>query len=323
MYTATSKDHYFNKSNEQYKQDTIATIEQLKLVLSKQKLHYLLETKLQLRQPIFNENQFLLEACEISAASSIYTEYPQGYIYERQQNQNKDVDFSFISENIRFNVEVKCFNYKKHSTESPSLTLLGPQLDTCIYQQMAANNPGLRLERSRLLNIVNFFQNSKDKFVEHSKDEYNILMISCYDISDYIDVLTCIAGDFGISFGKNKEFRERNNGGNLDVNDFKIIDAIVVNNLGHLHHTCHQEDVNSYINPWKYRHSFSLGIQLHEEHESRTKDTIGLVFKKAFNLYNDSYSSFCSNSELDRGSYSESLPRYINSLRKQGGHYFL
>jgi hypothetical protein len=147
-------------------------------------------------------------------------------------------------------------------------------------------------------------------------------MISCYDISDYIDVITCIAGNFGISFGRNKSFRMTNDG-NINVNDFKIIDAIVVNNLGHLHQTCHKKNFNPYINPWRYKHSFSFGFQLHDNHKSATDDNIGLKFKKLFNLYNDRYADFCSNERLKSNQYLESFPKFIDHLRKQGGHYFL
>lgn len=322
MFSAVSENHYFNISNEQYKQDAVACIEQFKSALNEQEFRDLLDGKFKINQPIFNENQFLQSACEISAASSIYAEFPQSYLYERKQSKNKDVDFSFVTENIRFNVEIKCFNYKELPNENPTVTLLLPQLNASVYQRIAANNQDLKLERSRLLNIRDFFQSAKDKFIEQENGEYNVLMISCYNIYDYIDVITCIAGDFGISFGKNESFRE-NNDGNLDVNDFKIIDAVVVNNLGHLHKSCHREKFSPYINPWQYRNSFSLGLQLHQNHKFSAEDMIGFVFKKSFNLYNDLYLSFCSDNGLNNINYLQSFPLFIDSLIKKGGHYFL
>ena len=146
-------------------------------------------------------------------------------------------------------------------------------------------------------------------------------MICCYDLDDYVDVLESIAGRFGISYNLNKKFL--NVKGNIDINNYKNIDAVVVSNLA-FNHKESRRDKNFYLNPWNARYRLSIGLQLHEDHEIQKNDLTGYIFKKSFNLHNDGLMSFCKSEEIDSREYTKCIPEYVKYLNSsQEGYYFM
>lgn len=320
--------HPYNINNEHYKNDLINTIKSLESSLSLKQINHIINHKLQFTRQQLNINQYIQSACELSILSTILKIYPRDFQYEpklnieSEENKNKDVDFSFYAEGIKINVEVKCFNQQEqNNSNQPSVTFLTPQLPTDFYKNIQEQLPNINFTRSRLLTINDFFDNSIKKFGTKSPQEFNILMICCYDLDDYVDVLESIAGRFGISYNLNKKFL--NVKGNIDINNYKNIDAVVVSNLA-FNHKESRRDKNFYLNPWNARYSLSIGLQLHEDHEIQKNDLTGYIFKKSFNLHNDGLMSFCKSEEIDSREYTKCIPEYVKYLNSsQEGYYFM
>lgn len=323
---ASLPNHPYNCYNDYYKKDLTETISILESKLSKKQVEHIVNHKLQFNKSNFDINQYIQSACELSIISTIIKLYPNDFKYEpklnieSKENKAKDVDLSFTADKIRINVEVKCFNQKDQESTKTSVTLSTPQLPTEFYTKIQKDIPDVNFCRSRLRSINDFFDNSIKKFGKKTEQEFNILMICCYDLYDYIDVLQSIGGIFGISYNFNKSFLHID--GNIDVNNYQNIDAIIVSNLA-FNHKESGKDKNLYLNPWNARYSFSLGLQLHKDHATQKNDSIGFIFKKAFNLHNDALMSYCQSTNINHLDYPMSIPKYVeylNSLPR--GYYF-
>ena len=324
---AVCTEHIYNCGSERYKKSLINSLRIIKPLLTVKEFKKFVDKDLQFNSSHFNFGSYIQSSCELSHIVRMYAEFPQGFLYEpnlnltSEKNKNKDVDFSFVAAGVRFNVEVKCFNYRENNSNKTSITALIPALPNGDLNITELESESIEFVRSRLLNIRDFFVSANDKFGIQADKEFNILSICCYDLNDYIDVLECISGHLGISFGRNELFQEY--AGNINVNNFKKIDAVVVCNLGFLHKDFNRKSDGKYLNPWDYDNSFALGLQLHKNSGLHLDDDIGLLFKKIFNIHNDLYINFCKKNKYDTSSPLTSLPKYIEFLKESGGYYFV
>jgi hypothetical protein len=317
-----SQDHIFNIGNSFYIEDAKNCINSLVPTLSRKELKALFNNKLQMSQPKFDKNQFIQSVCELSAASHFFQCFPDGFKYEKNICNSTDVDFSFISNGLTLNVEVKCFINRDIDQNKTPIIITGAQYTTETYKEFEEKLPdSFQLVRSRRMSINKFIEESIKKFhVAHDK-EFNILMICCYDYQDYMDTMYCLAGINGL-MRENSFFPE-----NIDVSrdieltKHKNIDVIVVNNMADNHYFLHQESTSYFINPWSYKNSLTMGLLLNHARE-RTNDYDLFTIKSSLNYMNDVYLSYCSSNKTNSLNFFVSLPPFINELRQKGGYYF-
>lgn len=318
-----SSNHYGSYAGVEYTNLLKSAVEPLLALLGKKKLAKLLDGKLQMARVEFDENQYIQSACEVTVISSFYKAYPEGFRYEPKLRPPKDVDFSFLYGGNRFNVEIKCLSLKKNASVENSIVVSGPALTDVAYDGIANNHPNHVMQRNRLLNLNDFLESARDKFPEKKDKVINLLMVCCYDVMDFADVMTSVGGAYGVSFGFNKSAelahllkQEKN----LDVDELKDIDGVVVTNLGYMHKAAVTE--NKYMNPWDYNFCFAMGLQLHQGHALMEDDQLGYDFKKIFRLFNDSYRERF-NKDEHPFDYFDVLPNFIKQLNSEGRHLFL
>lgn len=304
-----SAEHFFNRSFV-YRRNARDHLLPLMRYIPSKKLKGVLG-KLQINIEEFNEDQFIQLACELTMTGSMFNKYPNGFIYEKPGQGNRDIDFSFNLTNLTFNIEVKCFTKpnKQPINQKTQLMISGPQLDSTAYKLIEKNHGHIAPIRSRHSSIIDFLNNAKEKFEpQQNQDEFNILAICCHDENDFSDSLNSVAGDFGLAIGRNLEFRKESPK-NIDVENYKSIDAILITNLAQNHANFMSKRA---INSWLYGNGIHFFIPL-RNNENLSKN--GLEIKQTFDSKNDGYIHFCKRNELRKNDFFSNIPKYFNYLR--------
>ncbi len=313
--------HIYNLTNERYRESLKQSLLTACPVLTSGEYKKFVESDLQFELEEFEINSFVRTACELSHISRMFVDYRDGFLYEpnlnltSEKHKDKNVDFSFLIEGTRFNVEVKCLTPKAETIDKISVTSLAPAISGKLEIE---KNDNVELVRSALLNVNDFIRSANDKFGTPTEKEYNILSICCYDLPRMIEVLESVSGDFGIAFNRNKDFHSCQN--NLNSESFKKIDAIVINNISYLHFEYSKEETELFLNPFDLLKSVTMGCMLHESGRLNGDDAV--LFKKAFNLHNDVYLAFCKKKNLNPSSHLVSFIEYVKFVNEQGGTCF-
>lgn len=238
-------------------------------------------------------------ACEISAIYYFQRRFPKGFQYQVNNHESiaagqvpKNFDFSFISNNYNFNVEVKALS-KRTDSELKSFKSFLPKAETHkLYEA------GIRFASNCRPAIERILADANTQLLRPNKG-LSVVLLCCNDLDVYADAMECIAGDHGLI--RSSANLHNPNASSQEVvssiKDVKNIDAIVVCKLsfGHLAITdthvvksFYHDDLITLSNGselWQYeRIAFPAGILLNREGIS--EDLI-LTFKKSFLSYSD------------------------------------
>lgn len=323
LISGLNESHYFKQSNDAYIRDGIRIVEQLLAGLTERNKKALLYNKLQLNSKNFNENQFIQHACEITAASYFIEKFPNLFFYERVIVKPKDVDFSFIADGLRINVEVKTFSRENIVTGKTPIKIIGPQFKAEAYLELESQLPEyFKLARSRRVAMSKFIADGNLKFGKPSTaGEVNLLMICCYDFYDFADVFLSMTGTHGLATPKATQAMEILDFSlDLNLHDAPNIDGVVINNLADNHLALHDQSSTYPINPWLYKNCLTFGVAT-EPKKAKYTDNQLFLLKHSMNYSNDNYLEYCREEQLN---YADivSLKEFINSLRRQNGYYF-
>lgn len=165
-------------------------------------------------------------ACELSAAHHFLERHPDGFGYqvlsnapETGEGTRKSFDFSFETQGITFNVEVKAFAPAKDIGDR-TVKLFLPQSDTkALYDQ------GARFSRNCAPAIARFLLDANSQLTKPARG-ISVLLLCCNDLDEQADALTCFIGPHGICSQSKAE------GVVPAPADLPNIDAVVICHLG-------------------------------------------------------------------------------------------
>lgn len=254
-----SENHYFTIPSvvyDTYLQDLNKLLERLEKIVGQKKLEDILNKKLQTGLAKFNENQFLQSACELTAMSTFLGRDNIDFCYERKIHTPKDVDFSILIENKRFNIEVKCPSFKNESRGADDIQVnfmnRAPSVEDKkkILESISAslnNHSKNTIETKNLDNTLkDFLISTQEKVIQSSIEENNILLIAC---DDELSVHTWR----GYLFGYGGFFTERSH---VPHEEFDRVDYVLLTNIYNRHHR-YFSDVKI-KNHWDLKSSFNL-----------------------------------------------------------------
>lgn len=306
--------HFYNCENEDYRKYLKAYLKAVDSLLTNKQKRALINNKLQFRRPVFDVDQYIQSACELSVIARMYVDYPVGFEYEpkknkdNEQHKHKDVDFSFTYDFLKVNVEIKCFNR-------------GSQHKEIMPSENESNDLSI-IKKSRFLALKDFFLKANEKFGNQEEFEVNVLFVCCYDLDDYIDVANSLAGKSGVCFRKNNPESLKNC--ILDVENFKKIDVVIVSNIAFHHENFNRSNQGNFLNPWDFCNAFTMGFQVHNIPQVGIQQVMSQFIKQAFNIQNDRYIEFCNNKNLDRLNFDVSLRMLIDYMNNDlDGYYFI
>ncbi len=138
-------------------------------------------------------------ACELAAADHFLTSYPDGFCYQVPSNapragegMSKSLDFSFETQGITFNVEVKAFAPNSDISERPSVKSFLPPQET-----KALHNQGASISRNCAPAIGRFLMDANNQLTRPARG-ISVLLLCCNDLDEQSDALTCFVGPHGI-----------------------------------------------------------------------------------------------------------------------------
>lgn len=189
-----SEKHYLRLVNCNYDKylDYLKTIiDKLALVISEKSLNELVDKKLQLSLPGFNEAQFVQSACELSLMSRFILDNRFTFTYEKKLSPPKDVDFSVKLDNVTVNVEVKCPSYGGKILKREDGVVLAStgrlarksdfeKITASIKKNLQGMNKSIHEEKSMDNNLKDFLLSTQDKVSSSDEKDINVLAI-CTD----------------------------------------------------------------------------------------------------------------------------------------------
>jgi hypothetical protein len=248
-----SQEHHLARSHiiyDQCLQEMIDCLEAIQSSTNKNFVNRFLN-KLQLKQTTFNEEQFIQDCCDLTLAGHFAEKFAKGFSYERKINGRKDVDFSFLLENITVNVEVKCptptgrneaielhFNDRMPDREK----LIAPLL-----KSLSARGASVAVVGREDLKLKDFLISASTKFNQCAPKDTNILAICCDD-------------EMHMQRYRNYLLRANPVMDELpfDLSAFSDVHYICLNNLGHRHRAIYSNDFKYPECPWRAKKSLNL-----------------------------------------------------------------
>ena len=251
------KHPYIGKQHakDEYLESVKLLIETLRPYLTKSEIRSI-PKKLQVDKASINEAQYLQAACELTVCLYFADKYGANFIYEDKVNPPKDVDCSFIDNNSKYNIEVKCadFSVVEHmkNDDSFKVSALGrmPEYRSVVSNlQDNFNDLGKQLKTYKHLDnrMKDYLISAHDKFSDENYDDtVNVLLVCCDDAMDmtkWTSYLTGLQGLFTKASFHNQEL-------------FNKVDVVILSNLYH-RHAKYQEKVNI-IDNWDFASSFNI-----------------------------------------------------------------
>lgn len=238
-----------------------------------------------------NISAYINAACELSAVYYFKKNFPQHFQYQvinpnsALGNVPKNFDFSFGSEKLTFNVEVKSIS-KTTLKDSVGVKAFLPK-DTANYLYQA----GMRFDNSCVAAIGRALKEANQQLFRH-KDGIGVVLFCCNDLDIYADVIENFVGEFGLIRFPENHINHENPEKSLvpSLNSLENIDAVVVCNLGFGHFGLTDTEciTSSYKNknvkfkdgdqPWQYERSMPAGIIVKNNLPIEVIDTFNRLF---------------------------------------------
>ncbi|UST56476.1 hypothetical protein NF672_13480 [Pseudomonas moraviensis] len=240
--------------------------------------------------------EFLSQVSELGAAEYFRATYPDGFEnhVSNPESSNtgpdKNFDFSFETEGIRFNAEVKAFSKTLSANDHGGAKFFLPEP---VKRQLYKS--GVKMASTLAPNIGRFLQDANSQLLRRG-DDINVVLLCCNDPDEYADVMESLFGRYGM-IGSS-----RTAGNDTMLPDSVIpnlsllinIDAVVVCMAGFLHsgivntlrltRAYNENDLSlsSADHPWDFRYSFPCGFWLHRAPPDKERQ---IAFQKAFNSH--------------------------------------
>lgn len=242
-------------AKDEYLESVKLLIETLRPYLTKSEAREV-SKKLQVAKASINEAQYLQAACELTVCLYFADKYGINFVYEDKVNPPKDVDCSFIDNNSKYNVEVKCADFSvienMENDDCFKVSAFGrmPEYPGIVSDlQDTFNISGKQLKTYKHLDnrMKDFLISAHDKFSDENYDDVvNVLLVCCDDAMDMTKWTSYLTGLQGLftnnSFHNHKLFNK--------------VDVVILSNLYH-RHAHYQEKVNI-IDSWDFASSFNI-----------------------------------------------------------------
>ncbi|WP_028863995.1 hypothetical protein [Psychromonas aquimarina] len=239
----------------EYLESVKLLIDTLSLHLTKSEIRDI-PKKLQITKSSINEAQYLQAACELTVCLYFADKYGGNFIYEDKVNPPKDVDCSFIDNNSKYNIEVKCADFSVvdnvKNDDCFKMSALGrmPEYRGVVSNlQEIFNDSGKQLKTYKHLDnrMKDFLISAHGKFSdENYGDVVNVLLVCCDDAMDMTKWTSYLTGLQGL-FTKDSFHSQVS---------FNKVDVVILSNLYH-RHAKYQEKENI-TNNWDFASSFNI-----------------------------------------------------------------
>lgn len=245
--------------NKDYIKQLIIKLKSLKKCLTENEFKELINKKLQLDLDKFDEAQFIQIASELTILAFFAENYSKYFKYEEKVNPPKDIDCSFMIDNLKFNIEVKCIDNSKFEQEIEEGTKnkvyaygLHPQED---FKDMQDKFNGITSKHNTL---KDFLISAQEKFSDtFNKKELNILVICIGDIEVFDIWEGYLYGNYGVL--TDNPF--------LEHKKFDKVDCIIFTNLYHRH-----KNYMKLNKVWSFSKSFNI-LHLNKYSKIYSKDS--------------------------------------------------
>ena len=271
--------------------------------------------KLQVAKASINEAQYLQAACELTVCLYFAEKYGINFIYEDKVNPPKDVDCSFIDDNSKYNIEVKCADFSvvdnMKNDDCFKMSALGrmPEYRGIISDlQETFNDLGKQLKTYKHLDnrMKDFLISAHDKFSDKNYgDVVNVLLVCCDDAMDMTKWTSYLTGLQGLFTKDSFHSREL----------FNKVDVVILSNLYH-RHAKYQEKENI-VNNWDFASSFNI-LLCNPGRKSDKKRAIEHLYEIIPN-FSKEVMNYTGTYELD----ALKLATFVNKeLKAKNRHYF-
>lgn len=178
-------------------------------------------------------------ATELTVAAHFAGKFPDRFrfhvVNEETRSKSgtpKNFDFAFSANEIEFSVEVKTFAGQRYATDNPVKLFLPVAQTKALYEQ------GARFSRNSAAALGKFLRDANSQLVRPSSG-MSVLVLCCRDPDEYADALELLIGNNGIvkTSYTGAEHKDIDPSNKVPiVSDLPNVDAIVVCNVGLLHH---------------------------------------------------------------------------------------
>ncbi|WP_339648577.1 hypothetical protein [Halopseudomonas pelagia] len=239
---------------------------------------------------------FLSQISELSAAEYFRATHPAEFANHvpnpgsSSTGPDKNFDFTFQAEGVRFNVEVKAFSKAFDPNDKGGTKYFLPEpIKQSLYKAGAKMSPTLAPTTGR------FLQDANDQLPRRS-DDMNVVLLCCNDPDEYADVMDSLFGPYGL-LGAYGVVGGNATQPNSIIPNFSLmtnIDAVVVCLTGFLHSgivntlrfsRAYKLDGCSLSDPelaWDFRYTFPCGFWLHRPPAERWRE---IALHKVFNSH--------------------------------------
>lgn len=244
-----------------------------------------LEGKLQLHAGGFNLESYLQTACETTITSYLAGKFPEGFMYEPKIGEGgSNCDCSFFVDGFRFNVEVKCFNYKKDKEIRSGNQFLvdGYGRDAEQLKKIDGLLGALNSKTPDCFGKVQHMDNKlKDFLIKASKQFYssdndkhlNILIVCANSAQHIQDVFGYLYGPRGLLTPSSY----------WPANEYEHVDLVVISNVYYRHDNSKQKE--HLCSHWNLDASFNIATRLTGKSGARKEQACN-VFMKCFSNLN-------------------------------------
>lgn len=264
--------HYFRQTNGKRHSYLRKAFECIKSILERSRFHdKVLLKKLQLTPPLFNENQFLQDICELTIASFYANEFGSDFTYERKISSKKDVDFSFrakvifgdygdyLDEEVHYNFEVKCPDADKSSIHQKDTVEIHPFtrfpskegkeiIVTGLINKLEPSGLNV-IEKNRKDNkLKDYLLSMQEKCINTTDNDINTLIVCCDNATDMMKWREYLWGAGGF-FTNTRPISHKK---------YDKVDVVVLTNTFHRHHKIFLPSKNTISDPWDFSKSFNL-----------------------------------------------------------------
>ncbi|MFF7065587.1 hypothetical protein [Pseudomonas sp. NPDC008258] len=212
--------------------------------------------KLGLTSDAIAEQSYIQSAVELTVCAHYARFYPEFFIYEEKVNPPKDVDCSVRVGKYKFNLEVKCADFRKKEavdgSEGFKIGSLGrmddyPELVGKLRELFETGGHQLSEQRHMDNNMKEFLVSAHEKFSNSTSDtELNVLIVGCDDAMDMQKWHSYLYGAQGLFTVDSY----------VDRGAYQKVDMVVLTNLYHRHKDPAAKDKLS--GHWRLSEAFCL-----------------------------------------------------------------
>lgn len=252
-----------------------------------------------------NIEGFLSQVSELGASEYFRTTYPEKFANHvpnpgsSRTGTDKNFDFTFKAEGIRFNVEVKAFS-KSFSTEEA----VGAKYFLPEPVKQRLHEVGIEMKPTLATTIGRFLGDANLQLLHRDDNDMNVVLLCCNDPDEYADVMESLHGPYGL-IRASKDAGDSPLLPNSVIPNLSLmtnIDAVVVNLTGFLHSgivntfrfsRAYKLDGLSLSDPncaWDFRLTFPCGFWLHRYPADQLREiSLYKVFNSHHSLLLDYY----------------------------------